>query len=219
MVIPIGDQNRPDMARAWVNWSLIGANFLVWFYMLTLNPNALQSFVFTYGAVPAQITQGQSLITLITSQFIHGSWLHILGNMVFLLIFGDNIEAALGHWLYLGFYLAAGVIAGLSQVLFSLGSDIPSIGASGSIAAILGAYVALFPNRRVRVLIVVFPTYVSAIVFLGVWALLQLLNGLASLGVPTAQTSGVAVWAHVGGFVFGLLVGVMARLAGRQRRG
>ena len=219
MVIPIGDQNRPGADVPYVTYALIALNALVFIYMLTLPSARLELFVLTYGAVPASISHGQSLITLVTSTFIHGGWLHIIGNMIFLAVFGDNIEAALGHWLYLTFYLIAGVLAGLAQVLSDPASAIPSIGASGAIAGVMGSYAVLFPAREIRVLVIAVVMRVSALVFLGVWALLQLFNGLASLGVQTAQTGGVAVWAHVGGFAFGLAVGLVAHEAHRENRG
>ncbi|MGQ9682342.1 MAG: rhomboid family intramembrane serine protease [Anaerolineae bacterium] len=222
MVIPVGDQNRPGAPVAYVNITLVAANTLVFIYMLTLSPAQLEAFVFRFGAVPEQILQGRDLYTLVTSMFIHGGWLHIATNLIFLWIFGDNVEAALGHGLYLAFYIVAGVLAGLAQVAISGPSAIPSIGASGAIAAVLGAYIVLFPGREVRVWVfplVIFTTRVNVVIFLGVWALLQLLSGLASLGVRTVETGGVAVWAHVGGFAAGLACGAAARAAGLQRKG
>lgn len=222
MVVPIGDENRPGAPTPYVNRAIVLANILVFVYMLTLSLGSLERFVFSFGAIPAEIVRGQDLYTLVTSLFIHGGWLHIIGNMIFLWVFGDNIEAAFGHGLYALFYLVAGVLASLSQVLVDTQSIVPSIGASGAIAAVLGAYIVLFPGREVRVWVfpfVIWVARVNAIVFLGVWFILQFLNGIASLGVPTAQTGGVAFWAHIGGFVFGLIVGAVARRAGRQRRG
>lgn len=217
-LIPYGDQNRRGAPVAWVNITLVALNVLVFLYMLALDQAQLESFVYRFGVIPAEIARGQGLYTLVTSQFIHGGFLHIIGNMFFLWVFGDNIELALGHALYAFFFLLAGVLAGLTHVLFNLQSIIPSIGASGAIAGVLGAYIVLFPTRQVRVLVLVIPTRVSAVGFLGAWALIQFLNGIASLGVPTAQTGGVAVWAHVGGFVAGLAVGLLALHAGRQNR-
>ena len=219
MVIPIGDQNRPGAPVPYVTYAIVALNALVFIYMLTLSTTRLESFVLTYGAVPANIAHGEGLITLLTSTFIHGGWLHIIGNMIFLWVFGDNIEAALGHWIYLAFYLVAGVLAGLSQVVVDLQSTIPSIGASGAIAGVMGCYAILFPAREVRVLIIAVVTRVSALVFLGVWALLQFFNGLLALRVQTAQTGGVAVWAHVGGFAFGVVVGLIAHEEHRETRG
>ena len=218
-MFPIGDQNRRSAPFPYVNLTLIALNALVFLYMLTLNQEELIAFVMNYGTIPALVTSGQRLGTLLTALFIHGGWLHILGNMIFLWVFGDNIEAALGHVTYAIFYLLAGVFASLAHILFNLNSTVPSIGASGAIAGVLGAYVILYPMREVRVLIFAVVARVSAVVFLGVWALLQLLNGLASLGVQTAETGGVAVWAHVGGFTIGALVGIVAHRAHRERRG
>ncbi|MDI7276740.1 MAG: rhomboid family intramembrane serine protease, partial [Anaerolineae bacterium] len=195
MVLPIGDENRPGAPTPYVNIAIVLANVLVFVYMLTRSQAGLESLVFTFGATPAQIAQGQHLYTLVTSLFIHGGWLHIIGNMVFLWIFGDNIEAAFGHGLYALFYLVAGVLAGLVHILLNLQSSIPSIGASGAVAAVLGAYIVLFPGREVRVWVfpfVIWVARVNAIVFLGVWFLLQFLSGIASLGVRTAETGGVA---------------------------
>ena len=218
MVIPIGDENRRGAPRPYVNILFVAINVLVFLYELTLSQTGLESFFLRFGAVPAQIQQRQDLYTLVTSQFIHGGFLHIIGNMFFLWVFGDNIEAALGHLLYAVFYLGAGILAGVTEVLFTLGSTIPAIGASGAIAGVLGAYIVLFPLREIRVLIIVIPTRVTAVAFLGIWALLQLFTGVASLGVPTAS-GGVAVWAHVGGFVTGVTVGTLGRWIHLQRRG
>ncbi len=217
-LFPYGDQNRRGAPVPWVTITLVAINAVVFLYMLTLSQAQLEAFIYRYGTIPAEIRQGQGLYTLLTSQFVHGGILHILSNMLFLWVFGDNIELALGHWVFLAFYLLAGVLATLSHIVFNLTSTVPSIGASGAIAAILGAYVVLFPTREVRVLIVVVPTRVSAVAFLGAWAVVQFLNGIASLGVPTVETGGVAVWAHVGGFVAGLAVGALALHAGRQDR-
>lgn len=152
--------------------------------------------------------------------FMHGGWMHLIGNMVFLWVFGDNIEAVLGHAGYLIFYLAGGLAASAAHIFFNINSSIPSLGASGAIAAVLGAYVVMFPRSRVRMLVLLgfrgFVTRVSALIFLGVWFITQFLSGVASLGPATAETSGVAFWAHIGGFVFGLVGGLLLR--GRTRQ-
>lgn len=212
-MFPIGDENVPGAPPPIVNITLIVVNVLVFLYELALGSN-LDAFIATWAVIPASILRGQDLITLITSQFLHGGWLHLIGNMLFLWVFGDNIEATLGHFLYLVFYLAAGVVAGLAQVFFSAGSLIPSIGASGAIAGVLGAYIVLFPGSRIRTLVVLYfatVTRISAIFFLGIWFVMQFFSGITSLGVETAQTGGVAYWAHIGGFVVGALVGLVAR--------
>ncbi len=219
-MIPIGDSPVRSGKPPVINYLLIIANFIVFFYELSLSQPALDAFTNQYGLVPSVIEQGRNLSTLITSMFIHGGWLHILGNMVFLWVFGDNIEDVLGHLGYLVFYFIGGLAASFAHILFNLGSTIPSIGASGAIAAVMGAYILMFPHAYVRVLyflgIFFGVTRVGAVLFLGIWIAMQFLSGIASLGVPTAQTSGVAVWAHVGGFLFGIIVGIIFRGAARR---
>ncbi|HHX63827.1 MAG TPA: rhomboid family intramembrane serine protease [Chloroflexi bacterium] len=214
-MIPIGDQNVRGAATPWVKYVLMLINGLVFLYQLTLSPPELNAFLFRWGAVPAQIMQGQELVTVVTSTFLHGGWFHLITNMIFLSVFGDNIEAVYGHLGFLIFYLAGGVIATLAHAFFNMGSEIPSVGASGSIAAILGSYIVLFPRSRVRVLLIlgifITITRVTAVIVLGLWALLQFFNAFAQLTAETAQTAGVAYWAHIGGFVFGLVVGLLLR--------
>lgn len=219
-MIPIGDDQIRGARFPIVNTVLILINVLVFLYEITMDPNSLQAFINQWGVVPVQIQQGNNLITLFTAMFMHAGWLHLIGNMVFLWVFGDNIEAVLGHLPYLLFYLAGGLAASAAHIFFNFDSNIPSLGASGAIAAVLGAYIVMFPRARVRTLIIFgiggYVTRVSAIIFLGIWFITQLLTGVAGLGVNTAQTSGVAVWAHIGGFIFGLLVGFLLR--GRAAR-
>jgi membrane associated rhomboid family serine protease len=154
-------------------------------------------------------------LTLFTSIFMHGGWLHIGGNMLFLFIFGDNIEKAYGHVKYLVFYLVCGIIASLAHVLSQPDSIIPSLGASGAISGVLAAYLVLFPTNKIKVLlalgfVLLRPIMVPAVVMIGIWALLQFINGLGAIAV-TDQTSGVAYWAHIGGFVAGLVITILAR--------
>jgi membrane associated rhomboid family serine protease len=213
-MFPIGDDDIRTKRVPWVTWVLIALNVLVFLYELTLSQSQLEQFFMTYGVVPAQILQGENLFSLLTSMFLHGGWLHILGNMLFLWVFGDNIEAVLGDLLYIVFYLAGGLAASVAHILLSPGANVPSLGASGAVAAVLGAYVVMFPKSQVRVLYFAFfigVTRVAAVVFLGFWFIMQLFNGVASLGVQTAQTGGIAYWAHIGGFVFGVLVGFFFR--------
>ena len=225
-MFPIGDDNVRTARPSFVNILLIVLNVIVFLYQVTLTPDAAQAFVNNYGVIPVEILQGSSLVTLITSMFLHGGWLHLIGNMMFLWVFGDNIEAVLGHFGYLLFYLAGGLAASAAHILLNPDSAIPSVGASGAISAVLGAYVVMFPGSRIRTIVLtfgIFITYVSALIFLGVWFLTQLFSGVASIGAQTAQTGGVAFWAHIGGFVFGLLAGFLLRgrvgrlMSGRQR--
>ncbi len=212
-MIPIGDDEVKGAGFPFINILLIVVNVIVFLFEITMSQNALQEFINQWGVVPTQILAGQRLITIFTAMFLHAGWLHLIGNMVFLWVFGDNVEDILGHIPYLIFYFLGGIAAAAAHVFFNAGSSVPSLGASGAIAAVLGAYIVMFPRARVRTLVFLgffgFVTRISAVVFLGIWFIIQLLSGFASLNVDTAQTSGVAFWAHVGGFAFGLIVGVL----------
>ncbi len=187
---------------------------------------ALDAFVTEWGVVPVELLAAvragswlsMEVATLLTSQFLHGDLLHIAGNLLFLWIFGNNIEERFGRLRFLGFYLAGGIVAGLTQVAIAPDSTIPTIGASGAIAATLGAYLVLFPRARVTSLVFLVFFYqlidVPAIIVLAFWFVLQLVDGFASLG-PSDATGGVAFFAHIGGFVFGALVALLVRAAGR----
>jgi membrane associated rhomboid family serine protease len=220
-VFPIGDDEVHGAGPALSTWGLLIANVLVFLYEASLSTGALEGFITQFGVIPREIVAGVDLGTLVTSMFLHGGWLHLIGNMLFLWVFSNNIEAVLGTGGHLAFYGAGGLAASLAHIASDPGSSIPSVGASGAIAAILGAYIVLFPQSRVRLLVFtgaqVGVTRASALAFLGIWAVMQFFSGIASLGVPTAQTGGVAWFAHIGGFVFGLLVGWIMRNRGRRR--
>jgi membrane associated rhomboid family serine protease len=219
-VIPINDEN-PTELTPWMTVLLILANLLAWFSIQQMGAMpGLEQSVIVYGTHPCELTSacpidGLGSSALLTSMFMHGGWGHLLGNMLFLWVFGNNIEDSMGHFRFLGFYLATGVAAGLAHVALSPLSDTPAVGASGAISGIMGAYILLYPRARVRTW---FPPFfifrVSAWFFLGVWFLMQLLGGLSSLGLPETEDGGVAVWAHVGGFVAGL---VLIKLFDRPR--
>ncbi len=225
-MFPVSDEDRLGRGIAGVTIGLIVINVIVFLYELSLGPG-VENLIRTYGTVPKEILTGQDVpppgpsplwIQLLTSMFLHGGWLHIIGNMAFLRVFGDDIEDALGRWGYLLFYLGAGVAASLVHIVLSGAGDItPSVGASGAIAGVLGAYIVLFPGRQIHVLV---PGYgfstarVSALVMLGLWFLLQFFNGIAALTAGSAETGGVAVWAHVGGFLVGVLIGLWVRQGG-----
>jgi membrane associated rhomboid family serine protease len=202
---------------------------LVFLYELTLSSADVNAFFLDWGVIPQQLTDwlespsgAEEPSTVFTSMFIHGGWLHLIGNMLYLWVFGDNVEDAMGHGRYLLFYLLAGIGAVALQVFVDRDSLIPMVGASGAIAGVLGAYLVLYPRATVAVVIPwlwFFGAFPMPAAFLIVfWFLLQLLNGVASLGAATGVTEGIAVWAHVGGFVSGLaLVWVFRRRqAGRQ---
>jgi len=218
-MFPVGDQDVRGSRLPIVTWLFIAINVAVFVYELTLSPGELESFFQTYGVVPAQILASQNLFSLLASMFIHGGWLHIIGNMLFLAVFGDNVEAVLGKLLYAVFYLAGGLAALALHIFFYQGSGQPSVGASGAVAAVMGAYALMFPGARVRVLLLfllfVQITWIRAVIFIGIWFVLQFLYGLTSLGA-TAQMTSVACWAHVGGFVLGVAAGIIFR--GRAQR-
>ena len=178
---------------------------------------ALENFMTNYGVVPALIMGGESLITLLTSMFIHAGLTHILFNMLFLLVFGDNVEDKLGHFGFLIFYLVTGLVASFSQIAVDPSSMITSVGASGAIAGVLGGYLILFPRGYVRAFIflgfLMRISRVPAVVFIGFWFMTQFLNGMITLGVNTVETGGVAYWAHIGGFVAGSVLSIIYRVS------
>jgi membrane associated rhomboid family serine protease len=219
-MIPIGDDDDAGPPPL-VSWALIALNVLA--FMLELaqgSEAALQSFVTAWGVVPREYSTARDLAphiplpfwsTLITSMFLHGGWMHIGGNMLYLWIFGDNLERIMGHVRYLVFYLVTGIAAGLAHIVSGPESTIPSVGASGAISGILGGYLLRFPRNRVKVLTRGGIMAVPAYVMLGLWIVLQLVSGLGSMA-RTEQTGGVAYMAHIGGFVAGLvLVKLFAR--------
>lgn len=229
MIIPISDDDSRRRRFPFVNLAIIAANFVVFIYVYVLIDPATQANILdNYVVIPKEIIQGQDVpppgpyplwITLFTAMFLHANLLHIAGNMLFLFIFGDNVEDAFGHLGYLVFYLVCGIVASLTQVavveLFvgAAGLTGGELGASGAIAGVLGAYIVLYPHARVRTFIgfgIVFFTRLSASVVIGLWFLLQFIPGLASIH----QIGGVAYFAHVGGF----LAGVLLALAFRPRR-
>src|SRR5579883_2084647 len=216
-MLPLKDSPRTS-GTPWVNLALIAANVLVFLYELALGP-LLDAFLNRWAVVPAQITAAlhgapgahpSVLITLVTAAFLHGGWLHLGGNMLFLWIFGDNVEDRLGHGRYLCFYLASGIVANLAQVAMSPTSAVPAIGASGAIAGVLGAYVVTYPGASVSVVVPIFFLFtvvdVPALIMIGLWFVSQLFSGVAALQASTADAGGVAWWAHVGGFLFGMLL-------------
>jgi membrane associated rhomboid family serine protease len=208
-MFPVSDV-IPSRTTPVVTIGLIAANALVFLHQLTLGDRQLQMFVEAYGVVPADFTW----MSVFTSMFLHGGWLHFAGNMLYLWIFGDNVEDRLGHGRYLLFYLGSGAAAALAQTATSPSSFVPMVGASGAIAGVMGAYFVLFPHSRVltAVFIVFFMDLVEipAIFFLGIWFLMQFFSGVGSLGADAAQ-GGVAFWAHIAGFVVGALVGLVWR--------
>lgn len=213
-MLPIGDDNE-HAGIAFVSITLIALNVLVWFLQVSQpDQAALQSFVEAWGVVPREFTTRQDLpptipvpiwTTLLTSMFLHGGWGHLGGNMLFLWIFGDNIEHRIGHGRFLVFYIVCGLAAGIAHIVFNSGSMIPTVGASGAISGILGGYLLLFPRNRVYVMTWGGVAAVPAVFMLGLWILLQFINGVGEIA-STPETGGVAYLAHIGGFVAGMVL-------------
>lgn len=220
MFIPLKDLN-PSRTYPFVNITLILANIATFIYQagldMTLSQRAYAAFFLPYSTVPARFPSflaghmdfQAAFLPLITSMFLHSGWLHLAGNMLFLWIFGDNVEDFFGHFTYFFFYLICGIGAGLLHVLFNWHSIVPAVGASGAISGVMGAYILLYPRARILTLVFIFPLPIPAVVFLGLWYVMQFLAGLSTIGVKV--TGGVAVWAHVGGFLLGMLITSIAR--------
>ncbi len=235
MIFPIGDDNSGRASAPVVNYLLIAINILVFVFLQGLGSN--DRFTYAFSTVPAEIATGRDVdrpvviqgsggadigridlqptpgsvyLTLITSMFMHGGFMHIFGNMLFLWIFGDNVEDRVGHLRYLIFYLVCGVIASLthvaSTIMFGANPYIPSLGASGAISGVLGGYILLFPRNQVRVIMLRFLTTVPAYVAIGLWFVLQLIESFGALGAGPEAGGGVAYAAHIGGFIAGLVL-------------
>jgi membrane associated rhomboid family serine protease len=224
-MFPIGDDRGPGQGVAIVTIALIILNVLAFLLELSQpSEGALQSFITAWGVVPREYAAGRDLppqiplpywSTLFTSMFLHGGWMHLGGNMLYLWIFGDNIERALGHARYLAFYLICGIVAGVAHIWFSGGSGVPSVGASGAISGVLGGYLVMFPRNRVRVLTRGGVAHVPALVVLGFWIVIQLISQAGSIA-QTSEGGGVAYMAHIGGFAAGVIL-VKIFAAGRSR--
>ena len=238
MIFPIGDTQVTGGYTPYVSYSLIAVNTIV-FIIQYLTPGYL---ICDYSAIPFDIMQGHNYHTLITSTFLHGSSLHLMGNMVFLWIFADNIEAKIGSFYFIIFYIFGGIIANLTHIYFStynvsldqimcmpcstsypcgdevtsiVSAVIPTLGASGAIAAVLGAYLVMFPKSRIRILVIFLlrSYYIPAIAFLGIWFVQQLFYGIGSLSETIQVDESVAWWTHIGGFLYGLSAGVLFRFS------
>ena len=233
MFFPIGDTQVKGGFKPIFSYSFIGLNIAIFLVQLAVPGN----LVCEYSTIPDEILTGKDYYTLITSMFLHGGWMHLIGNMLFLWVFGDNIEATIGSLKFLIFYLLGGIAASAIHIYFNQGGTemlqcclpcepgnscqmikqacprfTPSLGASGAISAVMGAYLVMFPKSQIKILILIFfnSVKIPALLFLGMWFAWQLFCGIGDLSI-TAQTSGVAWWAHIGGFVFGVLVGFLFR--------
>lgn len=220
-MLPLTDDNRGRRSAPIVTWVLIAINVLVYLYELILSDQDLNRLFLDYGVIPNDITSGEGYLTLLTSMFLHGGWLHIIGNMLFLWVFGDNIEDVMGHARYIVFYLLTGLAASGAQILVDTSSTVPTIGASGAISGLLAAYIICFPHGRIRTLVTlgVFITSVMlpAWMMIGYWIVLQVIQGSLSLGVDSPG-GGVAFFAHIGGFVAGLILVFLFRHPDRVER-
>ncbi len=238
MIFPIGDTNIVGGSKPYFSYTFILLNILVFLIQISIPGN----LVCDWAAIPERIIQGQGLYTMITSMFMHASWMHLIGNMIFLWIFADNIEAVIGNYRFVVFYFLGGLVAsglhigvetifmgndpfdcckpciyglGCSTEMKACAGFVPSLGASGAIAAVLGSYIMWFPKSRIKMFALFFTFYIPAGLFLGFWFLEQLFSGVGALGI-LGQKGGVAWWAHIGGFVFGLLYGWKHRDAVRR---
>ena len=213
-MFPLGDDNSQRRLTPVVTFALIAINVLVFFVELSGGDEFIRSWAF----VPARFNADPAgdAVTVITAMFMHGGWVHLFGNMLFLWIFGDNVEDRFGHRNFLIFYLLAGIAATFAQYIFNPGSNIPNVGASGAIAGVLGAYIIMFPQSRVNVLLGRQVVAMPAVIVLGMWIALQLVSGVGTIAYTdeSADVGGVAYMAHIGGFVAGLVLTFLFRDAG-----
>ncbi len=224
-IIPIRD-TIPSSRTPVVNYALILINSAIFLYQVSLG-DAVTDFLYAYAVIPYRFlhlsfSHPLELLTPVFAMFLHGGWFHVIGNMLYLYIFGDNVEDILGHGRYLAFYLLCGAVSFLAQIFVQSNSMVPNVGASGAIAGVLGAYILLFPRARVVTLLPIFIFFtvveIPAFIFLGIWFLIQFFSGAASLGSSSALSGGVAWWAHIGGFLAGMLLLRVMAPRGTARR-
>lgn len=234
MVFPIGDENIKHGCKPIFSYAFIGFNVIMFIIQISTPGN----LVCELAAIPGDILDGKNLHTLITSMFLHGGWMHLIGNLLFLWVFADNIEATIGNIPFLFFYIIGGLFASFAHIYFNQGAEdimscckicatanpcaegetpcygfIPSLGASGAISAVMGAYLVMFPKSKVKILVIIFfrSFWIPAFLFLIAWFGMQLMSGIGDLSTSSSQSAGVAWWAHIGGFVFGLVFGFIYR--------
>lgn len=211
-MIPLRDHN-PSTTTPWVTYLLLVANILVFFNMMGMSEGELENFIYTYAVIPKIVSAGAAYLTIFTAMFLHGSLGHLFGNMIFLHIFGDNLEDTFGHFKYLLFYILCGVAATLLQVAIDPLSDIPNLGASGAIAGLMGGYLTLFPRHKIDILLplggFLQTATVPAMTMLLYWIGAQFLGSFGQLAAP--DTGGVAYFAHIGGFIAGVVITYLLR--------
>lgn len=213
-MIPLRDTTR-SARFPFVNFTLIGLNILVFLFEVSLG-DRMNLFIHSFGLIPAHVFSasagvglGDRVLPIFSSMFMHGGWLHLIGNALFLYIFGDNVESRMGHFKYLLFYLTCGVLAALFHIVTNFSSEVPMVGASGAISGVLGAYITFYPKSRILTLVPIFffvqLIHIPAAVFIFIWFIIQFISGVGTLG-DTGKSGGVAFWAHIGGFVAGLIL-------------
>jgi rhomboid family protein len=207
-MLPIGDDNSERRTLPFITWMLIGVNVVVFLIELVSG----DQFIMDWSFIPSRFAANPAgdFITIFSAMFMHAGWMHLLGNMLYLFIFGDNVEDRMGHFRFLLFYLFCGIAATFAQYFFSIGSNVPNLGASGAIAGVLGAYLLLFPHERVRVLVLSRIVIMPALIVIGLWIVLQLFSGIGSIMAST-DSGGVAYMAHIGGFLAGLFISLFYR--------
>ena len=235
MIFPIGDDNIEGGAKPIFSYGFIALNVIM-FAIQLMTPGMLFC---DWGLLPAEIMRGEDYFTFMTNMFMHGGWMHIIGNMLFLWVFADNVEATIGNIPFLIFYLLGGFFASAAHVIFTMGAldpsavsccamclqncvegdkicpgTIPSLGASGALAAVMGAYMVMFPKSKVKILVLYFMRsfHIPAFIALGLWIVMQLFSGVSSLGPAASSSGGTAWWAHIGGFVFGVVAGFLFKI-------
>lgn len=213
MFFPIGDDQVHKGHTPYFAYGFIALNVLIYLYQASLDGAQFGQFVYDFGCIPAEIEAGADYHTLLTSTFLHGSWMHLIGNMLYMWIFADNIEATIGSSRFVVFYLLGGLAAGLCHIYFNAGSEVPAVGASGALSAVMGAYIVMFPKSNIRGYLFIIRISVPAFLFLGFWFYQQSSAGISSIG---STSGGIAWWAHIGGFVFGVLCGFLFRTWGKM---
>ncbi len=216
MIFPIGDDQVKGGYFPLFSYGFILLNIGIFIYQSMIPGEYVEALWGQFGSVPVEIINGRNLHTLFTSMFLHGDFMHLLGNMLFLWVFADNIEATVGNFRFLIFYALGGLIAVAGHIYFNMESTVPMVGASGAISAVMGAYLVMFPHSRIKLLFIIFPFRVSAWIFLVLWIWQQWISGTSSLADGGAG-GGVAWWAHIGGFAFGLLMGFYYRSIGSMK--
>lgn len=213
-MIPLRD-TQPSYSTPFVTVILIVVNLLIFFFEASLDPYSLNHFISTYGLIPDRL----HISSTVTSMFLHGGWLHVIGNMWFLWIYGDNVEDVLGHGRFVVFYLLCGVAAAMVHVFFNTGSRVPTVGASGAIAGVMGAYLIKFPHARIVTLVPIFLFFttieIPAVLMLVYWFFLQIFGGIGNIGYSQVSEGGVAWFAHIGGFLVGMVL--ITLMSTRQR--